>query len=320
MLLVFSKKQLKMKTYKIAKLPGDGIGPEIIAEGRKVIDAVSDKHNFSMDWKEYDNGAEKYLKTKELITEETLKEMKSPIVELSKKKVKKCPHCGTKQKELSFVKPTTFREGEIELSPEQVRQRLENVPDEDIKTMKIKGGRPEWLVITLLPVPPVTVRPSITLETGERSEDDLTHKLVDIIRINERLKKNLELGAPDFIIADIWELLQYHVSTYMDNEISTLPPARHRSGRSLRTLIQRLSKKDGRFRGNLSGKRVNFSARTVISPDPKISMNEVGIPQEIAVELTLPIHVSKKNKTDLKKLKISMMTKRLSTDSIFSVT
>src|SRR3989339_1342428 len=65
-----------MKTYKIAVMPGDGIGPEIIAEGRKVIDAVSDKHNFSMDWKEYDNGAEKYLKTKELITEDTLKEIK----------------------------------------------------------------------------------------------------------------------------------------------------------------------------------------------------------------------------------------------------
>jgi len=65
-----------MKTYKIAVMPGDGIGPEIIAEGRKVIDAVSDRNNFSIDWKEYDNGAEKYLKTKELITEETLKEIK----------------------------------------------------------------------------------------------------------------------------------------------------------------------------------------------------------------------------------------------------
>src|SRR3989338_3691350 len=65
-----------MKTYKIAVMPGDGIGPEIIAEGRNVLDAVSDKHNFSMDWKEYDNGAEKYLKTRSLITEDTLKEIK----------------------------------------------------------------------------------------------------------------------------------------------------------------------------------------------------------------------------------------------------
>src|SRR3989339_1321501 len=65
-----------MKTYKIAVMPGDGIGPEIIAEGRKVIDGVSDNNNFKIDWKEYDNGAEKYLKTKELITEDTLKEIK----------------------------------------------------------------------------------------------------------------------------------------------------------------------------------------------------------------------------------------------------
>ncbi|MBI2583700.1 MAG: DNA-directed RNA polymerase subunit A' [Candidatus Aenigmarchaeota archaeon] len=238
-----------------------------------------------------------------LARDEDLQQTRSPLVDLSKKKINKCPHCGTKQKELSFSKPTTFREGaNTELSPEQVRQRLENITDEDVTTLKIKGGRPEWLIITLLPVPPVTVRPSITLETGERSEDDLTHKLVDIIRINERLKKNLELGAPDFIIADIWELLQYHVSTYMDNEISTLPPARHRSGRSLRTLVQRLGKKDGRFRGNLSGKRVNFSARTVISPDPRISLNEVGIPQEIAQELTVPVRVNKNNKAHLKKI------------------
>jgi len=183
-----------------------------------------------------------------------------------------------------------------------VRQRLEKIPDEDVTALRIRGGRPEWLVLTILPVPPVTVRPSITLETGERSEDDLTHKLVDVVRINERLKKNLELGAPDFIIADIWELLQYHVSTYMDNEISTLPPARHRSGRALRTLVQRLGKKDGRFRGNLSGKRVNFSARTVISPDPCISMNEVGVPQDLAKELTVPIRAVKGNIEELCRL------------------
>ena len=123
-----------------------------------------------------------------------------------------------------------------------------------------------------------------------------------MVRINERLRKNLEIGAPDFIIADIWELLQYHISTLMSNEISTLPPARHRSGRALKTLMQRLSKKEGRFRGNLSGKRVNFSARTVISPDPRISINEVGIPMDIAKELTLQVKVTKNNINDLKKI------------------
>ncbi|MEM0473514.1 MAG: DNA-directed RNA polymerase subunit A', partial [Candidatus Aenigmatarchaeota archaeon] len=146
-----------------------------------------------------------------------------------------------------------------------------------------------------LPIPPVTVRPSITLETGERSEDDLTHKLVDIVRINKRLRENIELGAPDFIIQDLWELLQYHVATYMNNEITGVPPARHRSGRVLKTLAQRLKTKEGRFRSNLIGKRVNFSARTVVSPDPFLDINEVGVPLSVATELTLPVVVNEKN-------------------------
>ncbi|MBI2076463.1 MAG: DNA-directed RNA polymerase subunit A' [Candidatus Aenigmarchaeota archaeon] len=238
-----------------------------------------------------------------LLADAELKELKgNPLVELYKKKIHSCPHCGEKQKDTVYQKPTSYREGKDELTSEEVRQRLEKMSEEDVALLKIRGGRPEWFVLTILPVPPVTVRPSITLETGERSEDDLTHKLVDVVRINERLRKNLELGAPDFIIADIWELLQYHVSTLMSNEISTLPPARHRSGRALKTLIQRLSKKEGRFRGNLSGKRVNFSARTVISPDPSISISEVGVPLEIAQELTVPVKVNKNNIAYMKKL------------------
>lgn len=156
------------------------------------------------------------------------------------------------------------------------------------------------MVLTVIPVPPVTMRPSITLETGERSEDDLTHKLVDILRINERLRENMEAGAPELIIEDLWELLQYHVVTYFNNEASGVPPARHRSGRPLRTLMQRLKGKEGRFRGNLSGKRVNFSARTVISPDPNLSINEVGVPEIIAKELTVPVRVNEWNIEEVK--------------------
>ncbi len=237
-----------------------------------------------------------------LASDESMKGMSNPLNSIYKKRKMSCPHCGAKQKEMEYQKPTSFREGKNELTSEEVRQRLEKITDDDAKLLKIKGGRPEWFVLTILPIPPVTVRPSITLETGERSEDDLTHKLVDIVRINERLRKNLEIGAPDFIIADIWELLQYHVSTLMSNEISTLPPARHRSGRALKTLMQRLSKKEGRFRGNLSGKRVNFSARTVITPDSHISINEIGVPLEIARELTISEKVNKNNIEALKEL------------------
>ncbi|EQD55950.1 DNA-directed RNA polymerase subunit A', partial [mine drainage metagenome] len=163
-------------------------------------------------------------------------------------------------------------------------------------------GRPEWMVLTVLPVPPVQVRPSITLESGERSEDDLTHKLVDVLRINQRLRENRDMGAPQLVVEDLWELLQYHVTTYFDNQTSGIPPARHRSGRPLKTLAQRLKGKDGRFRSNLSGKRVNFSARTVISPDPLLSINEVGIPFEVARGLTVPLHVTVQNQEVAKEL------------------
>ena len=183
------------------------------------------------------------------------------------------------------------------LMPSDIRDWFEDIPDEDIQVLGINAerSRPEWMILTVLPVPPVTARPSITLDNGQRSEDDLTHKLVDIIRINQRFMENREAGAPQLIIEDLWELLQYHVTTFMDNEISGTPPARHRSGRPLKTLSQRLKGKEGRFRGSLSGKRVNFSARTVISPDPTLSLNEVGVPDRVATEMTQTMNVNERN-------------------------
>ena len=209
----------------------------------------------------------------------------------------RCPHCDTEQSKITLDKPTTFREDGHKLTPREVRERLERIPNDDLRVLGINPevARPEWMVLTALLVPPVTVRPSITLESGDRSEDDLTHKLVDVLRINQRLRENRDAGAPQLIVEDLWELLQYHVTTYFDNQTSGIPPARHRSGRPLKTLVQRLKGKEGRFRSNLSGKRVNFSARTVISPDPVLSINEVGVPTEAARELTVPIRVQAYN-------------------------
>lgn len=230
---------------------------------------------------------------------QTAQRLGQPIDEIVKNVFKDakgttCPYCGEEQKEIKFEKPTGYIEDGHKLMPTDVRDRLEMIPDEDIEVfgMDPKNARPEWMVLTVLPVPPVTVRPSITLESGQRSEDDLTHKLVDIIRINQRFQENRDAGAPQLIIEDLWELLQYHVTTYMDNAVSGVPPARHRSGRPLKTLSQRLKGKEGRFRGSLSGKRVNFSARTVISPDPNLSINEVGVPMRIAKEMTIPVTVT----------------------------
>jgi len=153
----------------------------------------------------------------------------------------------------------------------------------------------------VLAIPPVTMRPSITLESGERSEDDLTHKLGDIVRINQRLFENINAGAPEVIIEDLWDLLQYHIATFIDNEIAQLPPARHRGGQVLKTLTERIKSKEGRIRHNLAGKRTDFSARTVISPDPLIELNEVGVPQDMSMSLTIPERITEWNKEYLRK-------------------
>ncbi len=214
-----------------------------------------------------------------------------------KKDVAACNYCNAVLPEIKLLKPTTFYKDKEVMLPIEIRSLLAAISDEDIRNLGFDPmyARPEWMILTVLPVPPVNVRPSITLETGERSEDDLTHKLVDIIRINQKLDANINAGAPQLIIEDLWELLQYHITTYFNNETANIPPARHRSGRPLKTLAQRLKGKEGRFRYNLSGKRVNFSARTVVSPDPRIDMDEVGVPLEVAEELTIPITVTEWN-------------------------
>lgn len=236
------------------------------------------------------------------------------------KKFKECPHCGMVQSTLKFAKPTTFLEIDKEeldtddesiieevsrrLTANMIREWFERISDEDLALMDVDYtvARSEWMILQVLPVPPVDVRPSIILESGIRAEDDLTHKLVDIIRINQRLRENIDAGAPTLIIEDLSELLQYHVTTYFNNEVSGIPPARHRSGRTLKSLAQRLKGKEGRFRGNLSGKRVDFSARTVISPDPNLDINEVGVPIHIASRLTVPDIVTERNLEEMKKL------------------
>jgi len=232
-----------------------------------------------------------------------------------------CPHCGALQYKVRLEKPHTFYEEIItpvegeksvkksltRLTPAEVRGRLEKIPADDVKLL---GGDPDYahpsrMVLTVLPVPPRAVRPSILLEVGIRSEDDLTHKLVDIVKTNSSLRKHIEDGAPSVIINDEWDLLQYHITTYFDNEAPGVAVSKHRSGKTLKGIAQRLKGKEGRFRGNLRGKRVDYSARTVITPDPNISINEVGVPEFIAKILTVPERVTWWNIEELRKLVIN---------------
>ncbi len=254
-----------------------------------------------------DEEIDRYLELYEKLKDRWPQLAKSLTEYVKRKAIKnmECPHCGEKQYKIRLEKPTTFiEEGPLgRLWPNKIREWFERIPNRDLRVLGYdpEYARPEWMIITVLPVPPIAVRPSILLETGIRSEDDLTHKLVDIIRTNEKLRESINSGAPEVIVEDLWELLQYHITTYIDNEVPGVPPAKRRSGMPLRTLAQRLKGKEGRFRGNLSGKRVDFSARTVISPDPSLSINEVGVPIEIAKILTVPERVTPWNIEEMRK-------------------
>ncbi len=238
------------------------------------------------------------------LSDEKQKDIAPNIRAKKARDAKRCPHCNEAIDRVKLEKPTSFFIGKKRLSPIEVRDRLVSITDEELKKIGINGKtcRPEWAVLSLLLVPSVTVRPSITLDSGERSEDDLTHKLSDIIRSNQRLWENLNAGAPEVIIEDLWDLLQYHITTFFDNNITRIPPARHRSGQPLKTITERIKGKEGRIRHNLAGKRVNYSARTVVSPDPYIKINEVGVPYEIARVITVSETVTTRNIEAMKDL------------------
>ncbi|XP_063485604.1 DNA-directed RNA polymerase II subunit RPB1 isoform X1 [Symphalangus syndactylus] len=180
------------------------------------------------------------------------------------------------------------QEKKILLSPERVHEIFKRISDEEcfVLGMEPRYARPEWMIVTVLPVPPLSVRPAVVMQGSARNQDDLTHKLADIVKINNQLRRNEQNGAAAHVIAEDVKLLQFHVATMVDNELPGLPRAMQKSGRPLKSLKQRLKGKEGRVRGNLMGKRVDFSARTVITPDPNLSIDQVGVPRSIAANMT----------------------------------
>ncbi|CAD6341703.1 unnamed protein product [Miscanthus lutarioriparius] len=190
------------------------------------------------------------------------------------------------------------------LSAERVLNVLKRISDEDCLLLGLnpKYARPDWMILQVLPVPPPPVRPSVMMDTSSRSEDDLTHQLAMIIRHNENLRRQERNGAPAHIITEFAQLLQFHIATYFDNDLPGQPRATQRSGRPIKSICSRLKAKEGRIRGNLMGKRVDFSARTVITPDPNINIDELGVPWSIALNLTYPETVTPYNIERLKEL------------------
>jgi DNA-directed RNA polymerase II subunit RPB1 len=153
-----------------------------------------------------------------------------------------------------------------------------------------------------LAVPPPAVRPSIKMDGQQRSEDDISHILVNIIKANKTLQEKIQDNANSNIIDDWHTVLQYYIATQVDNKIPGVASVAQRSGRPLKSIKERLNGKGGRVRGNLMGKRVDFSARSVITPDPNLSIRELGIPLKVAKNITKPVTVNAMNKNFLLKL------------------
>lgn len=190
------------------------------------------------------------------------------------------------------------------LTPEVCHGILSRISDTEcmILGMDPKRSRPEMLIYEIFPVPPVHIRPSVRADptTSIAMEDDLTAKLADIVKCNNRIMKyketlneNNEKYSQDHLC-----LLQYHVATFYDNETLTLPKSEQK-GKVITALSTRLKGKTGRIRGTLEGKRGDFSGRTVITPDPYLDINELAIPLDIAMNLTKPITVTKINIQEL---------------------
>lgn len=192
----------------------------------------------------------------------------------------------------------------IEFTAEDVLRIFKRISDEEMEIMGFnpKWNRPEWMISTVLPVPPPAVRPSIIDENVQRREDDLTHKLSEIIKTNNNIFDRIAKGASDETIKLITMVLQYHCFTLLDNQISGLAPSQQRNGRKLKSVSDRMKKKEGRIRGNLNGKRVDQSARTVITPDPYISIDELGVPIKVALNITFPEVVNEYNIDHIRKL------------------
>lgn len=221
-----------------------------------------------------------------------------------------CPHCESPlikkvekvENTVATLEAVTYDEeaDKIPLQPEMVLRCFQRMTDRhiDLLGFSSKFSRPAWMICTVLAVPPLTVRPSVLMDDNQRMEDDLTHKLNDIVRNNQRLRDKIDKGDSADIIDKYTDLLQFDVATYVDNDIKGFT-ASQRSGRPLRTLKSRLGAKTGRVRGNLMGKRVDFSARSVITPDANIDVDELGVPEEIAMNLTFPEVVTLYNRDRL---------------------
>ncbi|OTA90479.1 hypothetical protein M434DRAFT_367966 [Hypoxylon sp. CO27-5] len=180
-----------------------------------------------------------------------------------------------------------------DLNPLRVLNLFKQITPTDCELLGLdpSEGRPEMFLWQYLPAPPVCIRPSVAQE-GASNEDDLTARLSDIVWACGLIRSALEKGTALQTIMEQWEYLQLQIALYVNSDV----PGLQNSGvKTSRGVCQRLKGKQGRFRGNLSGKRVDFSGRTVISPDPNLAINQVAVPVLVAKNLTYPERVHRAN-------------------------
>jgi DNA-directed RNA polymerase II subunit RPB1 len=189
-----------------------------------------------------------------------------------------------------------------EVTPLKAFRILEKITARDAQYLGFTElAHPSHLIISVLPVPPPCVRPSVLMDGSRRGEDDLTQKLVDIIKSNNSYIQYKGDQAAAEYLSELFELLQFHVATYIDNEIPNVPRSQQRSGRDIKGINQRLKGKEGRVRQYCMGKRVNQSARTVIGPEVGIKCEELGVPLKIAMTCSFKETVNQYNKDWLMK-------------------
>eukprot|EP01114_Cavostelium_apophysatum_P019234 TRINITY_DN6142_c0_g1_i1.p1 TRINITY_DN6142_c0_g1~~TRINITY_DN6142_c0_g1_i1.p1 ORF type:complete len:1415 (-),score=417.97 TRINITY_DN6142_c0_g1_i1:165-4409(-) len=255
------------------------------------------------------------------------------IIEKAKKNPN-CPHCGymnglvkripnsmkliqeryktttAKKEELTKSFKETFEEAmkynkdiithlnkaQEDLNPLEVLQLFKRIMSEDVELLDMdpKIGRPERMIFTHIPVPPTCIRPTVPVDNGGTNEDDITMKLHDIVGMNNMIKLSIEKGTHLMQLMEQWEYVQLQCALLINADAPSIQPGPHK-GKTARTFVQRLKGKGGRFRGNLSGKRVDFTSRTVISPDPNLRVDEVALPVHVAKIVTYPERVNDAN-------------------------
>lgn len=191
-----------------------------------------------------------------------------------------------------------------EIKPDEILNIFKGISAADCEVMGFdqNRSRPDWMLIQNLPVPPPAVRPTITMDSTMKQDDDLTYQYRQVVKGNEELIKNNARTRAAHTTEDILHLLQFHLATLIDNDLPGMPISAHKSGKKIKALRARLKGKEGRIRQNLMGKRVDFSARSVITPDPNLSLDQLGVPRSIAMNMTIPEVVSPLNIDRLRKL------------------